>query len=60
MKSIGSIILPFDIPHERLSDFCKQWKIIEFALFGSILRSDFGTNSDVDVMVTFSPEAQWG
>jgi len=28
-------------------------------LFGSILREDFGPESDVDVLVTFSPEAEW-
>lgn len=28
------------------------------ALFGSVLRDDFSPDSDVDVLVTFSPNAQ--
>ena len=31
---------------------------MEFSLFGSILREDFRSDSDVDVLVTFAPEAQ--
>jgi predicted nucleotidyltransferase len=43
---------------EQITAFCHQWKIIEFALFGSILRDDFHPNSDIDVLLTFAPE-QW-
>jgi predicted nucleotidyltransferase len=28
-------------------------------LFGSALRDDFGPNSDIDLLVTFSLQAQW-
>jgi uncharacterized protein len=48
------------ISSEVLSDFCLKWKIQEFALFGSVLRDDFNSESDVDVMVTFSPGHTWG
>ena len=37
--------------------FCKRWSVVEFSLFGSVLRSDFGPDSDVDVLVTFAPDA---
>ena len=47
------------LPREVLSRFCRQWKIRELALFGSILREDFGPQSDVDVLVTFEPDADW-
>lgn len=40
--------------------FCQRWQIIEFAVFGSVLRSDFRSDSDIDVLVTFSPEAKRG
>ena len=40
--------------------FCKRWKIREFAVFGSILRDDFKPESDVDILVTFSQNAEWG
>lgn len=48
-----------DVPKDKIAEFCRQWKIVEFALFGSILRHDFGPDSDVDVLVTFAPDAEW-
>lgn len=48
------------VPQEKVADFCRRWKITELALFGSVLRDDFGPDSDVDVLVTFEPDYQWG
>jgi predicted nucleotidyltransferase len=45
---------------KRLAEFCQRWHIIEFAVFGSVLRSDFRPDSDIDVLVTFAPEAKRG
>ncbi len=45
------------VPTEKLADFCRRWGIVEFALFGSILRDDFRPNSDVDVLVTVAPSS---
>ena len=50
--------LPVD--REKISTFCQRWQITELAFFGSILRDDFRPDSDVDVLVTFAPEADWG
>ncbi len=47
------------LPKEKLAEFCSRWKITEFALFGSVLRDDFGPTSDVDVLVTFASDAHW-
>ncbi len=48
------------IAPEDLDAFCQQWKITELAFFGSVLRDDFDPNrSDIDVMVTFAPNAGW-
>ena len=41
----------------RLADFCRRWKIVELALFGSVLRDDFRPDSDVDMLVTFAPDS---
>jgi hypothetical protein len=41
----------------KIADFCRRWDITELALFGSVLRDDFGPESDVDVLVTFAPDA---
>jgi len=49
----------FEIPKEKIADFCRRWKIVEFSLFGSVLRDDFRPDSDVDVLVNFSPDAEW-
>ena len=48
------------VDREKVADFCKRWKVTEFALFGSVLRDDFSPDSDVDVLVTFAPDARWG
>ena len=48
------------LPKEAIANFCARWKVSEFYLFGSILRDDFHADSDVDVMVKFSPDSRWG
>ncbi|MBN1942791.1 MAG: nucleotidyltransferase domain-containing protein [Phycisphaerae bacterium] len=48
------------IPPKEIETFCRKWRIVELSLFGSVLRDDFHPNSDVDVLVSFSPEADWG
>lgn len=45
---------------EAIFNFCQRWNIIEFALFGSVLREDFYLDSDIDVLVTFAPEYNRG
>lgn len=44
---------------DRIAAFCQKWRIVEFALFGSVLRDDFRPDSDVDVLVTFEEGAPW-
>ena len=52
-----SINIPID--RDKIAEFCRRWKVTEFALFGSVLRAGFRADSDVDVLVTFAPEAPW-
>jgi uncharacterized protein len=47
------------LPLPDLESFCRKWRVRELALFGSVLRDDFSPESDVDVLVTFAPEAPW-
>jgi uncharacterized protein len=47
------------IDRDKLADFCRRWRITEFALFGSVLREDFRPDSDLDVLVSFEPDAPW-
>jgi predicted nucleotidyltransferase len=46
------------VDRQAISDFCRAWQVTELALFGSVLRDDFGPDSDVDVFVTFANEAR--
>ena len=48
-----------DVDKERIVEFCRRWKITEFAFFGSAMREDSRPDSDADVLVTFEPEAHW-
>lgn len=43
-----------------LSAFCERWRVRRLELFGSVIRNDFWPDSDVDVLVTFQPDADWG
>ncbi len=45
------------IPRAKLAEFCRRWNISELALFGSALRADFHSGSDIDVLVSFVPQA---
>ena len=51
-----------DIPADKIARFCRQHKIVRLSLFGSVLRDDFGPDSDIDVLVEFEPSAKigWG
>ena len=46
------------IPKSKIAAFCKRWKVSEFAIFGSALSADFRPDSDVDVLVSFDPQAK--
>jgi predicted nucleotidyltransferase len=48
------------IPKAEIEAFCRRNHIRRLALFGSVLRDDFGPDSDVDVLVEFEPGARVG
>lgn len=48
------------IPLAPIGEFCRRWRIRELAVFGSALRHDFGPDSDIDIMVEFAADADWG
>ncbi|CAG0958852.1 hypothetical protein PHYC_00616 [Phycisphaerales bacterium] len=47
------------IPVEQIAAFCRRWRIRELSLFGSVLRPDFGPDSDIDVLVSYEPGVVW-
>ncbi len=60
MYTLQNINNQISIDDDRIVAACKRWKIIEFSLFGSILRDDFQPDSsDVDILVVFDPNARW-
>ena len=49
-----------DVPGEKLAEFCRRNGIRRLMFFGSVLRDDFGPDSDVDVLVEFEEDARVG
>ena len=47
------------VPQSEIVAFCQKWRVREFALFGSVLRDDFDSASDIDVLVSFEPNSPW-
>jgi predicted nucleotidyltransferase len=43
----------------QIEAFCQKWRIARLELFGSVLRDDFDEESDIDLLVTFAPDARW-
>ena len=43
------------IPQDKLSNLCRRHHIRKLSLFGSVLRSDFTPESDIDILVEFEP-----
>ncbi len=44
------------VPTNALDAFCERWQVEELALFGSVLRDDFGPHSDIDILIRFKTE----
>ena len=42
---------------DDLEAFCRRWHVLEFSLFGSVLRDDFGPDSDIDVLIVLDSRA---
>ena len=48
------------IPKDQIAEYCKRNRVRRLSLFGSVLREDFGPDSDVDVLVEFEPGTRIG
>jgi predicted nucleotidyltransferase len=44
-----------NLPKKKIGDFCRRHHIRKLAVFGSALREDFRSESDLDVLVEFEP-----
>lgn len=52
--------LQIDIDAAGLAGFCRRSGIRRLSFFGSVLREDFGPDSDIDVLIEFAPDAGVG
>lgn len=51
-------LLNIPIPEKAITAFCSQWNVKEFSLFGSVLSNEFNSDSDIDVLISFSEDAE--
>ena len=51
--------LAIPLPIDAIKNFCQRWQIAELSVFGSILRDDFNTDSDVDFLYVLKPNIHW-
>jgi predicted nucleotidyltransferase len=42
-----------NIPKDKIAEFCKRNHIRKLSIFGSVLRDDFSSDSDIDFLVEF-------
>jgi predicted nucleotidyltransferase len=52
---VTAVSANIEVPRERIAAFCRRHHVQRLSLFGSVLRSDFRPDSDVDVLVEFEP-----
>jgi len=48
------------VASDQIKDFCNKHGIQKLSFFGSVLRDDFGPDSDVDILVEFVPGTRVG
>lgn len=60
MVDQATIHAAIPIPIEKIREICERYPIRELAIFGSALREDFGTKSDIDLLVQFEPNTRIG
>jgi predicted nucleotidyltransferase len=51
-----SSLTNISIPSEKITQFCQCHHIQKLSFFGSVLRADFSSDSDIDLLVEFDPE----
>jgi predicted nucleotidyltransferase len=55
MGTMSPMSPQLSINRSAIADFCQRHHVRRLAFFGSVLRDDFGPQSDVDVLVEFEP-----
>jgi predicted nucleotidyltransferase len=60
MKTKNQTRVKINLPQRELNDFCRRYQVKKLALFGSVLGENFRADSDVDVLISFQPNARIG
>jgi predicted nucleotidyltransferase len=60
MKNFPWMGTMLNISKEKLADLCNRHRVQELLLFGSALTDRFRDESDIDLLVTFRPDARVG
>ena len=45
--------MKLEVDRQRIEEFCRKHHVLKLSFFGSVLRDDFGPDSDVDVLIEF-------
>jgi predicted nucleotidyltransferase len=53
---MDTILMP---SRDALAGLCRRWRVAELAVFGSVARGASRPDSDIDLLVTFQPDAPW-
>lgn len=48
-----------NLSDSEILDFCQRWRIKELGLFGSVIRTDFRADSDIDMLVIFASDRDY-
>jgi predicted nucleotidyltransferase len=46
-------VVQITVNQDQLAAFCRRYHIRRLSFYGSVLRDDFGPESDVDVLIAF-------
>ena len=58
-KGTKMVAINLGVTDEQIASVCRQWKVVRLAVFGSAAAGKLRADSDIDVLVTFSPSAEW-
>jgi len=55
---VATKLLPIQLDESQITGFCRRWGVQELAIFGSAVNGSLRADSDLDLLVTFIPEAR--
>lgn len=53
------MIRAFRSREDEVAALCTRWRIRSLSVFGSALTSEWRVDSDIDLLVDFTPDARW-